>query len=132
MKTDLVNKIKRNGLDEFVNLKGFTKDISLDMSSADVCLIPSLMKDPFPTTVLEAMSAGKAIIATDTGGAKEAIINNETGLVVPPNQPLLLAGAIRKLIKDRALVNRMGEKAKQSFHENFTINHFNARWRSAV
>ena len=44
------------------------------------------MKDPFPTTVLEAMSAGKAVIASDTGGAKEAIDDNETGFLITANE----------------------------------------------
>ncbi len=132
LKSDLEHQIRHNGLDPFVTIKGFTTDISIDMSSADVCLVPSLMKDPFPTTVLEAMSAGKTVISTDTGGAKEAIKHNETGLLIPANQPQVFATAIRKLINDRDLISKMGLNAKQSFNTNFTITHFNARWKAAI
>ena len=132
LKLDLEHQIKYNGLDPFVTIKGFTNDISKDMSSADVCLVPSLMKDPFPTTVLEAMSAGKTVISTDTGGAKEAIKHNETGLLIPANKPQMFATAIRKLINDRHLISKMGLNAKQSFNTNFTTTQFNARWKAAI
>jgi glycosyltransferase involved in cell wall biosynthesis len=132
LKTELEHLIKSNGLAPFVTLKGFTNDISKDMSSADVCLVPSLMKDPFPTTVLEAMSAGKTVISTNTGGAKEAIVQNETGLIIPPNEPFIFADAILKLINDRSLICQMGLHAKAHFNQNFTIDQFNTRWRLAI
>ena len=132
LKLDLENKIDSYGLKKHVHLKGFTADISESLAQADVCLIPSLMKDPFPTTVLEAMSVGKAIIATDTGGAKEAIKHNESGFIIPPNSPIAFAQIIRKLIRNRALIQKMGANAQGTFNENFTIEHFNDRWLNAV
>jgi len=132
LKLDLEHQIRVNGLERFVTLKEFTNDISIDMSFADVCLVPSLMKDPFPTTVLEAMSAGKTVISTDTGGAKEAIKHNETGIIIPADKPKVFATEIRKLINDRFLICKMGTNAKQTFNNHFTINHFNRRWKSAI
>jgi len=132
LKLDLEHQIRVNGLERFVTLKEFTNDISRDMSFADVCLVPSLMKDPFPTTVLEAMSAGKTVISTDTGGAKEAIKHNETGIIIPADNPQIFAAEIRKLISDRFLICEMGTNAKQTFNNHFTINHFNSRWKSAI
>lgn len=132
LKLDLEKQIEAYGLRKFVHLKGFTKDIGAELSQADVCLIPSLMKDPFPTTVLEAMSAGKAVIVTDTGGAKEAIKHNETGFIIPPNTPVVFAETIRRLIRDRVLIQKVGQNAKAAYNGNFTINHFNKRWIAAV
>ena len=57
----------------------------------DFALVPSNMPDPFPTTVLEAMSIGLPVIATNNGGAKEAIIDNVTGLLIDPDSPSQLA-----------------------------------------
>lgn len=129
---NLLEKIKANGLEEYIIIKGFSKDISGEMSKADVCLIPSLMKDPFPTTVLEAMSAGKAIITSDTGGAKEAIQHMYNGFVIPSDQPVVFANIIRKLISDRALIHSIGKNARASFNSNFTTEHFNERWLAAL
>lgn len=55
------------------------------MSNADVCLVPSLMKDSFSTTVLEAMSASKAVMTINHVGVKEAVLDKETGFWVNPN-----------------------------------------------
>ncbi|MFY7944499.1 MAG: glycosyltransferase, partial [Crocinitomicaceae bacterium] len=79
LKIDLLSKIEKAGLTNKIKLMGFVNDIDSLLASADVCLIPSLMKDPFPTTVLEAMSAGKPIIATNHGGAVEAIRDGISG-----------------------------------------------------
>ena len=73
LKTNLIQSITKADLQDVIEIKGFTNDISTLISSADICLVPSLMKDPFPTTVLEAMSVGKPVIATVHGGAAEAI-----------------------------------------------------------
>ena len=61
----------------------------------DFALVPSNMPDPFPTTVLEAMSIGLPVIATNNGGAKEAIIDNVTGLLIDPDSPSQLALAMK-------------------------------------
>lgn len=132
LKTDLEKKIQQADLVDVVNLKGFTNDISEEMAKADVCLIPSLMKDPFPTTVLEAMSAGKAVIASNTGGAREAIQHNTNGYIIPADDANLFAAFILKLIRNRALINEIGNRAVRSFESHFTTNHFNLRLRNAI
>lgn len=132
LKTALEEKIKEYGLSGIVRLKPFTKDISLEMSKADVCLIPSLMKDPFPTTVLEAMSTGKAVVVSDTGGAKEAISHNKTGLLITSDNAELFASTLRRLIHEPDLIKSIGEMARKAFYENFTLQHFNQRWVAAT
>lgn len=128
LKVELEEKIQNLGLSQFVELREFAPDISEAMSDAHICLVPSLMKDPFPTTVLEAMSAGKPVVATNHGGAKEAITDGENGLLVGPNQPQKLAQLIKTLIQDNGLRERLGENAKDHFKSNFTRQHFNQNW----
>ncbi len=127
---DLKEKISIGGLNDFVEIKGFAPDIADAMNEADVCLVPSVMKDPFPTTVLEAMSAGKPVIATDHGGAKEAIINGKTGYLINYNKPKVFAEKISKLITDQSLINTFGNNAKIRYERAFTIDHFNIKWCS--
>lgn len=129
---DLKAKIKSYELEEFISLIGFTENITPLISSADVCLIPSQMKDPFPTTVLEAMSIGKTIITTDTGGAKEAVINGESGLIIPPDDPQKFADAIEFCIQNRYEAKDLGYNARDRFEENFTLEHFNLKWRKLI
>ena len=132
LKEALISRINALGLQDHVQLKEFTSDISTEMSQADVCLVPSLMKDPFPTTVLEAMSAGKPVITTNTGGAKEVIKNTENGFIIPPDDPIKFADVIIELIRNPKMVQATGAKAKATFFENYTTEHFNKRWLNAL
>ena len=132
LKDDLVQKINAAGLNDALTLHGFKSNIQADLNRADVCLVPSLMKDPFPTTVLEAMSAGKVVIATDTGGAKEAIDHNQSGFVIPANQPEKFAHTIENIIKNKHTISTIGKNAKNTFNQKFTIDLFNQRWTKAL
>ena len=125
----LCAQIAENGLESTVTLKGFCNDISEEMSKADVCIVPSLMRDPFPTTVLEAMSARKPVIATNHGGAAEAIEDRENGLLVPPHAPQMLANAIAYAIENPAVIKLLGERAFETYTKRFTLEVFQKNWR---
>jgi glycosyltransferase involved in cell wall biosynthesis len=125
---DLHSIINKYHLSEHVIIKQFASNIESAMSDADVCLVPSLMKDPFPTTVLEAMSAAKPVITTNNGGAKEAVINNETGFLISPNDTNELANSIINLIDKRSDIPNYGGKAKARFQKLFTRKQFNKNW----
>ncbi|NQX97371.1 MAG: glycosyltransferase family 4 protein [Flavobacteriales bacterium] len=126
--TELQEKIVNYDLQEYVLIKDFASNIESAMSDADVCLIPSLMKAPFPTTVLEAMSAAKPVITTNHGGAKEAVIDQETGFLVNPNNLEELANSIVTLIDRKFELPRLGRNARRRYQKRFTINHFNRNW----
>jgi glycosyltransferase involved in cell wall biosynthesis len=98
------------------------------MQKASICLVPSLMRDPFPTTVLEAMSAGKPVIATNHGGAAEVIVDGENGYLIPPNEPDQLAQVLMRAIENPSLIRQMGCAAKSTFDSQFTMEHFAANW----
>ncbi|MFK8039669.1 MAG: glycosyltransferase family 4 protein [Crocinitomicaceae bacterium] len=127
---ELKLKIHNAGLEDFIKFEEFATDISEAMSKADVCLIPSTILDSFPTTVLEAMSASKTVIATNQGGAKEAILDQVTGLLFKHNNADDLARKIEKLIDNSTLVKQMGNSAKSHFRTNFTFDIFKANWAS--
>jgi len=128
LKVDLELKIKEAGLSKCVYLHGFVPSIKELLLSADVCLVPSLMKDPFPTTVLEAMSAGKPVIATNHGGASEAIENGVSGYLISPNDPAEFASKIRSLIESPINCMAFGKAAQINFKRRFTIEIFNENW----
>ena len=129
---ELQRTIDDNGLTEFVRIKGFASQIESAMEEADVCLVPSQMKDPFPTTVLEAMSAGRPVIATDHGGASEAIEHNKSGFLVNPESTKELAAAILSFINNKKLIASMGDLAKNRFLANYTHEHFKINWSSFI
>lgn len=127
---ELKNQLKKDNVLQYCSFVSFVDDISQEMSKADVCLVPSIMKDPFPTTVLEAMSVGKAVIATSHGGAKEAL--EESGLLITPNNTEAFTTSLRKLISSPDKIKELGNKAKKRFHENFTKEVFDKNWKSLL
>lgn len=76
-------------------------------------VIPSLWPEPLGSVVYEGMSRGKAMIGTKPGGHTDMIVNGETGLLVPQGDVDALAAAMRELLSDGALRERLGEAARE-------------------
>ena len=70
--------------------------------------------------MVEAMLAGLPIVACDVGSVAEAIRDGETGLLVPPDDEVALAAALRRLLDDRELATRLGERARAVAAQRFT------------
>jgi O-antigen biosynthesis protein len=102
------------------------------LESADVVVFPS-RDEAMPTvTMLEAMSLGKAIVSTTVGGATEFIRHGENGLLVEPEAPQALAGAIEQLIKEPALARELGSNARATYERSFTIERFGGEFRDLI
>jgi glycosyltransferase involved in cell wall biosynthesis len=129
---ELSDKIERAGLKGVVSVLPFTQDISALLRMSDVCLVPSVMEDPFPTTVLEAMAAGKPVIATTVGGIPEMITDGTNGLLCSANSPEELASCVRLVLNRPDMVRTLGANARSRFEEGFTLEQFSRRFRVAV
>ncbi|MBC8170640.1 MAG: glycosyltransferase family 4 protein [Anaerolineae bacterium] len=88
---------------------------------ADVVVVPSICLDVFPTINLEAMAAGKPIIATCYGGSPEAISDGETGYIVNPFNTERFADRLQQLLTDERLARQMGEAGRQRLLTQFTL-----------
>jgi len=90
--------------------------------AADVVVLPSVWKEPFPRVLLEAMTAGRAVVATRAGGIPELVADDVTGLLVPPRDPAALAAALLRVLGDEALRKRLGcagrERALRLFNSD--------------
>jgi glycosyltransferase involved in cell wall biosynthesis len=118
-RADLQRHAKRIGVEEQVQFLGYREDIPQLLTSCDLFVLPSVY-EPLGLSVLEAMAAGKPVIASAVGGLKESVIDGVTGLLVPPKNPERLAGAIRQLLCDRVLAKRFGEAGKARATQVFT------------
>lgn len=107
-------------LKDTVIFLGHRNDIADILSISDIAVLPSV-REGFSVSLLEFMSLGKPIIATDVGGNKEAVINGESGIIVPPRDPIALAEWVLKLIKENKTSEDIGMKARERFNENFTV-----------
>lgn len=111
------------GVEKYVEFAGFRTNIPQYMSTIDLLVHASITGEPFGQVLIEAMAAGKPVVATNGGGVPEIVIHGETGLLVPMNDAAAMADAICNLLADPATASRMGEKGRKRVLEQFTIAH---------
>jgi glycosyltransferase involved in cell wall biosynthesis len=90
------------------------------MQAADVFVLCS-RDEALPLSILEAMSAAKAVVATNAGGVGEVITDGVDGLLVPVEDPQAMAGAIACLYSDRQLLERLGQAARSKIMKELTL-----------
>lgn len=108
LELELKQQVLKQGLNQYVTFTGRRSDIPQLLSAADLFILPSLWEG-LPLVVLEAMAAKVPVIATNVGGTPEAIIDGETGLLVPPTDSHSLATAIEFLLKNESLCKSLVE-----------------------
>ncbi|MFQ5350272.1 MAG: glycosyltransferase family 4 protein, partial [Thermoanaerobaculia bacterium] len=92
------------------------------VAAADLFIMPSI-RDPggnidgLPIVVLEAMAAGRTVVATEVAGMPLAVADGETGRLVPEKDPAALAAAVDQLLADDDLRRRMGDAARRRVEE---------------
>jgi glycosyltransferase involved in cell wall biosynthesis len=90
------------------------------MSKCRFAIFPSICAESASTVAREAMSQKKAVIASDSGGLKEAVADGETGILVPPGDADKLAEALSYLLQRPETASKMGESGYRRFMENYT------------
>jgi glycogen synthase len=88
-------------------------------NEAAVFACPSVY-EPFGIINLEAMACETPVVATRVGGIKEVVVDGETGLLVPPGEPVKLGGALTRILEDPATAAKMGEEGRRHVLEHFT------------
>ncbi len=100
---------------------GYRTDVPQILNLIDIFVLSSDWEG-FPMTILEAMASGKPVVCTDVGGNREAVVNGETGFIVPPRDIKFLSESLFKLIQYTDLRKEMGERGKERFLKNFTVD----------
>lgn len=103
-----------------IKLLGFVTDIESQLQKADIFILPSKFES-FPLSILEAMSCGLPIIATDTGGVKDMVLNNKNGFLINYNNDKELNEALESLCNDKKTRISKGNYSLNLFNEKFTI-----------
>jgi len=107
------------GLERSVIFAGMRANVAPFYAMADVFVLPSLSEGS-PNALLEAMACSLPIVATRVGGVPEIATDGTTALLVPPRQPLALAGAIVRLLDDAALGAELGAAARRRVLTDYT------------
>jgi glycosyltransferase involved in cell wall biosynthesis len=125
---ELKQSIVDNELGDKVFYIGYRRDIPAILASIDLLVLPSLLPDPLPTVVLEAMASGKPVLATLQGGASEMILEGETGAFMPLDDHKKAAETLRSLLLNTEKMREMGQKGNQRVNEYFSLEAFESNW----
>src|SRR5262245_17138402 len=103
-----------------VRFAGFRRDVAACLAAADIVALPSL-EEGLGVAALEAMAAGRPVVASRVGGLPEAVVDGETGYLVPPADPPALGAALARLARDTALRARFGAAGRGRVVERYTM-----------
>jgi len=120
--------IDDNNLNDAIKLANHSNDVPTIMKEADILVLPSL-SEARPRNILEAMFLGKCVIASSVGGIPDMIRDGDTGLLVQPNDPLMLSTIFQKLQNNKATVQMIGVAASEFAKKTFFPN---IRYRSIL
>ncbi len=128
LREELEARIAANDLASAVRLSGEQPQsyVLSAMAACDIFVLAARVdsrgaSDVFPTVIAEAMTAGKPVVSTTVAGIPELVRQNETGVLVPPQEPHTLAAAVKKLIDDERLRAEWGGAARTRMESHFAI-----------
>jgi len=119
-KNELVQQIEKDGLTH-VSLLGHIEDIQGLMNTADLLIHTSITPEPFGQVIVEGMAAGLPVIASNEGGPVEIVVPGETGLLIQPGDPALLAESITWMLEHPEERRIMADKGMKRVKEHFVI-----------
>ena len=103
-----------------VHFLGARADVPALMTRFDLLVLPSLWEG-LPNVALEAMAARRPVVATNVDGTPEAVADEQTGILVPPADPVALAQATERLLREAELRRSMGEAGRRRVETHFTM-----------
>jgi glycosyltransferase involved in cell wall biosynthesis len=120
LRAQLESEARRLGIGDEVRFLGFIADAAQFLAEVDVLAVPSLYEG-LGVAALEAMAAGKPVVAAKVGGLGESIVDGITGFLVPPQNSNALAAAIAQLIRSPTLGASMGLRGRERVRQVFSL-----------
>jgi len=116
---NLEELVKNLSIENYVTFTGFIENPYKFLSAIDIVVLSSLFEG-IPNIILESMAFGKTIVSSNCGSISEMIIDNKTGILIPPRNPEKLAEGIIKLFNDESLCKKLSKNAKIFVSEKLT------------
>jgi len=127
-KNELCHKINEYNLKDNITFIKFSSNPLISYNWSDIVVIPSTLPESFGLVAIEAFSAGRFVIASDHGGIKDFITNEETGFLFEPNNYLDLASKIEKAVNNPQLVVKLAKNGKELFRKKYTEDAYKLRF----
>jgi glycosyltransferase involved in cell wall biosynthesis/CDP-glycerol glycerophosphotransferase (TagB/SpsB family) len=125
---DELKAMAAGSVPEMIRFLGVRSDVQALMTAADAYVLPSAWEG-LPLVLLEASASSLPIVCTDVGGNREIVKEGETGFVVPPRNPGVLADAMARImhlpLEER---ERLGARARLHVNETFSLDSIATRW----
>jgi glycosyltransferase involved in cell wall biosynthesis len=124
--------IRELRVEDRFHLADYRSNVTEVYRALDIFVLPSVKPEPFGRVTVEAMTQGRAVIATNHGGTVELIEEGVTGMLVPPADPKALAGAIEFLLAHPSLRERIGQAAAVYAKQHFDMTGYGAKMRNVI
>jgi glycosyltransferase involved in cell wall biosynthesis len=119
------------GLRERVSLPGWVPRSERLLAASDVVVCSSYFES-FGMVLVEAMASGVPVVSTNVGGPAETIVDGETGFLVPPGRPDLIADRVRLLLADETLRRRMGLAGRERVKAKYSLERYAAGFSESL
>jgi glycosyltransferase involved in cell wall biosynthesis len=129
LRGDLESAITRLELSERVRLVGEVHDVPALLRDIDLVVLPSTTNEGAPNALMEAMAAGKPVVATAVGGTPDVVDDGTTGILVEPGNPSALAEGIERLTENHELRHRMGRAGRAKVEKFFGVDRMGREYR---
>ena len=120
---ELRRQVSASGLEDSVHWLGERGDVPAVVHLADYVLVPS-WQEPFGLVVIEAMAAGKVVVATNVGGPSEVIRDGETGFLIPPSSGEAIAAAVVHCLQQPVQASQIARAAQRDVAQRFSLDAF--------
>ena len=120
LKESLENLAEELGVKKNTHFTGRCEKVPELLSISYICVLTS-RAEGFSNAILEYMAAGKPVLATNVGGASEAVIEGKTGFLIDSDDDEMLANRLKELLEDEEKAARFGEKGREVARQKFSI-----------
>jgi glycosyltransferase involved in cell wall biosynthesis len=120
LRPQLEAQIHRLNLGGAVHVLGYRKDVPRLLRALDAFVLSSKLEG-LGTSILDAMACGLPVVATAAGGIPEMVVHEQTGLLVPAQQPEALAAAVVRIFRDCEEARKLAQAGKELVHRRFTV-----------
>jgi glycosyltransferase involved in cell wall biosynthesis len=107
---------------KYIQWLGHCNNVADLLKESDIMCFPSYYREGVPRSLIEASSIGRPIVTTDSVGCRDTVVDGVNGFIVPKHSPEKIAEALKKLIDDKTLRERMGKESRKIAEKDYDVN----------